>query len=440
MTPLKILVVDDDEAMREVLRARLAGWGCEVDLAASGREGERRAVALRPDLVLTDVVMPDRSGLELLAGLTSGERPPPVVLLTAHGTVEMAVEAMKQGARDFLTKPLDYGRLKEILGEVRGEVAAAPTGAEGGGRLGEMVGASPAMQRLFALIREVAPTDAAVLISGESGTGKELVARTLHALGRRSAGPFVAVNAAAIPSELMESEIFGHERGAFTGAEGVRAGCFELAHGGTLFLDEVAEMPLALQPKLLRVLEDGRLRRVGGSRELSFDVRLLAATNQEPQEAVRRGRLRQDLFYRLNVFAIALPPLRERKGDLGALAEELIRRSNLRYGTRVKGLRAAARERLEGYAWPGNVRELRNAVERAVVRAKEGWIEPAHLPEFLTPGKAPPARIVLPAGATAAEAERELIRQTLEQTGQNKAEAARRLGLDVKTLRRKLRS
>jgi DNA-binding NtrC family response regulator len=295
------------------------------------------------------------------------------------------------------------------------------------------------MQEVFHLIREVGPTDAAVLIAGESGTGKEMVARAIHRTSRRAGEELVAVNAAAIPKDLMESEIFGHEKGAFTGATGVRKGCFELAHGGTLFLDEIAEMPLALQPKLLRVLEDGAVRRLGGSREFRFDVRMLSATNQVPREAVERGRLREDLFYRLNVFSLDLPPLRARVGDLPLLTQHFIEVFNRKHDTRVEGVRDATAAIFEGHAWPGNVRELRNTMERAVVLAKEGWIEPTHLPPILQESVGEPGGGPLPAGATLEEAERHLILRTLDETDNNKAEAARRLGVDVKTIRNKLK-
>ncbi|HEY7679581.1 MAG TPA: sigma-54 dependent transcriptional regulator, partial [Terriglobia bacterium] len=279
------------------------------------------------------------------------------------------------------------------------------------------------------------------LITGESGTGKELAARAIHEQSARAHAPFIAINAAAIPDTLMESEIFGHERGAFTGATGVRQGCFELAHRGTLFLDEIAEMPVALQPKLLRVLEDGRVRRLGGSQEFAFDVRLIAATNRDPQDAVRKGTLREDLYYRLNVFQVVLPALRDRKEDLPSLTQHFIREMNSKHNTAVVALRPEALERLQRYSWPGNVRELRNVLERAVILAKGEWIELSHLPPYLrgivdSQGSAD----ALAVAATAADVERELILKTLQQTGNNKTEAARRLGLDVKTIRNKLKS
>ncbi len=448
-TPLpRILVVDDEEAMRAVMELRLGEWGFEVHTAVDGADAERQVKRIRPDLVISDVIMPDMTGQELMRSLLAGDADCPVLLMTAHGTVEMAVEAMKAGAHDFLTKPLDYERLRATLESARVDLGARRDAKRldarrpDGSGFREFVGDDPSMRQVYELIREVAPTEATVLVTGESGTGKELTARAIRQLSRRAAGPFVAINAAAIPDELVESEIFGHEKGAFTGAARLRRGCFELADGGTLLLDEIAEMPLALQPKLLRVLEDGRVRRIGAPREIEVDARIIAATNRDPRQLVSEGGLREDLFYRLNVFAIELPPLRARRGDLPLLAEHFIEACNERHGTRVEGIDEEALARLAGYDWPGNVRELRNAVERAVVLAKRGPIAARHLPSYLD--ERPPQRggreVVLPVGTTVAEAERALILRTLEETGQNKAEAARRLGVDVKTIRNKLRS
>ena len=440
---LRLLVVDDDEAMREVLRRRLAGFGHLVDLAPDGEAGVRAAAKTDYDAVLTDVVLPDLSGLDLLRSLKSEGHTMPVILITAHATVDLAVEAMKEGARDFLTKPLDFERLEEILATLGG--GGADGGASDGprpdtaGGLEGIVGESPAIRAVFSLIREIAGVDASVLVTGESGTGKELVARALHELGARREGPFVAINSAAIPSELMESEIFGHEKGAFTGATGVRQGCFELAHGGTLFLDEVAEMPVELQPKLLRVLEDGRVRRLGGKKEFQFDTRVVAATNRDPQATIDDGALRKDLYYRLNVFSIELPPLRERGEDLRLLFDHFIAFFGRRHGVETEGVRPEVFDILEGYGWPGNIRELRNVSERAVVLAGDGWIEPEHLPAAIREPGGEDA-VTLTASMTIADAERELILKTLEETDNNKAEAARRLGIDVKTVRNKLKS
>jgi transcriptional regulator with PAS, ATPase and Fis domain len=296
------------------------------------------------------------------------------------------------------------------------------------------------MRDLRRTVELLASSNASAIITGESGTGKEVVARAIHALSARRAKPFVAVNAAAIPEGLIESEVFGHEQGAFTGATRARPGCFEMAEGGTLFLDEIAEMPIALQPKLLRVLEDGRARRLGGSRDVRFDVRVLAATNRSAVQAIRDGRLREDLFYRLSVFELIVPPLRDRVEDIALLAQYFVRELSRKHQMRIDGIGDTARELLAAHAWPGNVRELRNVIERAVIVGRAGWIERRHLPPYLQaihPGVQ--STLTLPAGTTLAEAERRLILQTLERVGDNKAAAARQLGLDVKTIRNKLR-
>ena len=448
---IRVLVVDDEAAMREVLEMRLTEWGHEVHVAATPDEAERMADRLEPDVVLSDVVLPGVSGIELLRRLQAGDPGRPVILITAHGSIDDAVEAMKLGARDFLTKPLDYTKLRLTLEAAsrearqrRASQALDRTLAEGAG-LGPLVGTSAAMQEVYGLIRAVAGSDASVIVTGESGTGKELVARAIHSLSRRAAGAFVPVNLAAVPEGLVESELFGHEKGAFTGAQAVRRGCFELADGGTLFLDEITEMPAMMQPKLLRVLEGAHLRRVGGSQEIGFDVRVIAATNRDPEQAAEQGLLRRDLYYRLNVFAIALPPLRERDGDVPLLVQHLLGELNRKHGASVRGLDGEALSLLLAYPWPGNVRELRNVIERAVILARDSMIAPNHLPPYLRTAPAAPvppasgATVPIPEGATAEQAERILILTAIERAGGNKAEAARRLGLDVKTIRNKLR-
>jgi DNA-binding NtrC family response regulator len=443
----KILVVDDEAAMREVLEMRLQEWGFDVRLAGDGAEGKDFAETYSPDIVISDVVMPEVSGLDLLRSLKAGDPERPIILVTAQASIDVAVEAMKGGAQDFVTKPLDYPKLKAILEsaekdlELRRESRKLVSQLERGAGFGEFVGTSKSMREVYDLITSLSASDASVIITGESGTGKELAARTIHQLSARAKGPFVAINAAAIPENLMESEIFGHEKGAFTGAVGVRAGCFELANRGTLFLDEIAEMPLALQPKLLRVLEDRKVRRLGGSQEFLVDVRVLAATNRDPRNAVENGNLREDLYYRLNVFTVPLPPLRDRKGDIALLAQNFIREFNRKHNAHIEAPRDETIELLKAYSWPGNVRELRNVMERAVILARGEWIEPTHLPAYIVNSKTDTAaKIVLPMGVTAADAEKELILRTLKKTGNNKAEAARQLGLDVKTIRNKLKS
>ena len=443
---LRILVVDDEAAMREVLEMRLGQWGYAVDLAETAAEGLELARSQAPDAVISDVALPDQSGLELVGALREMDSERPVILITAYGTIDAAVEAMKLGALDFLTKPLDYDKLAATLEAAAGEVARR-TGArhledrlDGQAGFMELVGGSKAMLELYETLRVLGQNDASALLTGESGTGKELAARSIHQLSRRVNGPFVAVNSAAIPEGLTESELFGHEKGAFTGAAGRRPGFFEQAHEGTLFLDEISEMPALLQAKLLRVLEDGRVRRVGGGKERQVDVRVLAATNLDPEDAIARRRLRQDLYYRLNVFTVAMPPLRERAEDVSLLVQYFIRRFNDKHGTAVRGASPDVLERLTGFRWPGNVRELRNVVERAVILAREDWIERAHLPPYLRRAVAAAGGITVPAGATAAEAEKILILETLKRLDGNKSRAARELGLDVKTIRSKLKA
>jgi DNA-binding NtrC family response regulator len=446
-TRLAVLVVDDEPALREVLSLRIADWGYDVRTSADVAEAERELDRQQPDLVLCDVRLPGGSGLDLLKRIKRHDERMTVVMITAHADVDKAVEAMKSGAADFLTKPLDYVMLQALLEAAAGELRQRQESRSLDARLqntngtGGLVGQTRSMRELRRMIEVVAGTDASAIITGESGTGKEVVARAVHNMSSRRDKPFIAINAAAIPEGLIESEVFGHEQGAFTGATRARPGCFELANGGTLFLDEIAEMPIALQPKLLRILEEGHARRLGGSKEIPFNVRVIAATNRNAAQAIREGQLREDLFYRLNVFELHLPALRDRVDDVGLLAQHFIRDFSKKHGMDVSGVGEAARQLLEAHAWTGNVRELRNVIERAVIVARTGWIEPRHLPPYiqaLKPGGDP--TVTLPAGTTLAEAERVLIMQTLERVGNNKAEAARQLGLDVKTIRNKLRS
>jgi DNA-binding NtrC family response regulator len=451
--PARILVVDDDPTFRNVLEMRLQSWGYHVKLAADADRARKLAGSWDPDLILSDVVMPEVSGIQLLRLLREDRPDRPVILLTAHGSVEMAVDAMKIGAVDFLTKPLNHKNLKAVLTEVlESPDSLAPVAAsDGNGEhpgfertddgFGPFIATSDAMDEFFEMLRAVADSDASVMITGESGTGKELAARTIHELSTRSDGPFVAVNTAAIPSELMESELFGHEKGAFTGATRQREGCFELAAEGTLFLDEIGEMPMALQPKLLRVLDGSAFRRIGGKEEFTFNTRVLAATNRNPREAVEEGTLREDLFFRLNVLTLRLPPLRERRGDVALLARHFAAVLSEKHGGEGRRLTDEALELLDQYPWPGNVRELRNVVERAVILAREGEIQANHLPAYIRePGRATEGTYRFPPDATAEEAEKELILQTLDATGNNKSETARRLGVSVRTIRNKLKS
>jgi DNA-binding NtrC family response regulator len=442
---LLVLVVDDDPTLREALTMRVRSWGYDVCAAEDRASAEELLDEKDPDMVVADVILPDATELELLNRLQEDDAHRPVILVTAHGSIDLAVEAMKKGARDFLTKPIDAEKLETLLEsaaeelELREGIRKLEARIEASS-LGSMVGESDAAEEIFDTIKLLAANDASALITGESGTGKEIVARTIHELSDRADGDFVAVNTAAIPEGLIESELFGHEKGAFTGASRSRAGCFELADGGTLLLDEIAEMPVDLQPKLLRIIEDGSVRPLGADREVTFDVRVLASTNQAPEDAVEEGRLREDLLYRLNVFQIEVPPLRARRSDIPLLAHHFVHVFNDKHGLSVEGLRQEAQELLGAYDWPGNVRELRNVVERAVIVAGEGLVGAEDLPPYVRePEEGERPELVLPLDITAREAEKRLILKTLEETGGNKAEAARRLDLDPKTIRNKLK-
>jgi DNA-binding NtrC family response regulator len=419
-------------------------------------EGWEKAVAWNPAIVVTDLKMPRMDGIGLLTKLSeegSGlSASVAVVVLTAMGSIEQAVDAMKLGAYDFLQKPVDATRLRTILAnaarqrETEIELEVARRRLRESGVLGGLVGGSKVMREIFSLIEQIAPSNVSVLITGESGTGKELVARTLHNLSPRKTQPFVAVNCAAIPETLIESEIFGHEKGAFTGALERRAGCFELASGGTLLLDELAEMPLGTQAKLLRVLEERKLRRLGSRVEQDIDVRVLAATNHDPDRAVNQGQLRPDLYYRLNVFHIPMPPLREHREDIPAMAESMVNEMNAKHGRRIAGVAPSMIDRMMIYDWPGNARELRNTIERAVILCTDGTpLDAGHLPPGFgsstsaTSAAADASLIPVRVGSTVDEAERLLILRTLEATGGNKTRAAEILGVSLKTLHNKLK-
>ena len=368
------------------------------------------------------------------------------MLITAQGSVDTAVSAMKEGAYDYLTKPVDPQRLRMLLGHVA-ERQGALQDVEGlraqlrdHGKFGQMVGNAPALRAVYQVIEQAAPTAATILVSGESGTGKELVAKTIHQLSDRSRHPFVGINCAAIPESLLENELFGHERGAFTGAVDRRAGCFELAHTGTLFLDEIAEVSPAIQAKLLRVLQERTVRRLGAQREQPVDVRLIAATNIDPAKAVQDGRLRQDLYYRINVIGIRVPPLRDRREDIPLLVHAFIEEFNARNGKSVQATSPEAMRLFQRYHWPGNIRELRNVVERAVILSRGSLIEPENLPSDLSKPPVPePGTAGLTPGMTVDEAERKLIELTLAHTRDNKTRAAEILGVTVKTLHNKLK-
>jgi len=444
-TSQRVLVVDD-EPSRKGLRELLAKWGYLVDEAADGRAALEKARTFLPSVVVSDLVMPGLDGLGLLRALQDELPFASVIILTGHGSVETAVAALKEGAYDYLTKPLDVPRLRILIqqaldkAQTTREVTLLRRTLKEVWGYGQLVGASPIMREVFGLLELAAPTSAPVLLSGESGTGKELAARTLHELSPRHRDPFVPVNCAAIPETLLESEIFGHEKGAFTGALERRVGCFELAHGGTIFLDEVAEMTPSTQAKFLRILQDGTLRRLGGKTEVAVDVRVVAATNKDPEKAIRDGALREDLYYRLNVFSISLPPLRERREDIPLLIRAFLDEFDTKYDKRVKAVDEIVLEILRRHPWPGNVRELRNVIERAVIACAADVIAPAHLPAGLSnvADEGPADLIRLPVGTSLADVEREVILKTLAAVDRNKTRAAELLGISVKTLYNKL--
>ena len=446
----RVLIVEDEDGARAGLAAVVESWGYRASTARDGQEALEKLAALTPAVVITDLRMPRLDGLGLLRRLAEDPDRPPSIVLTAHGDEAALEEALGLGAFWFLEKPLRPQMLRVLVDRAvalhrgRRKSQALELDLMRAGKLGVLVGESPAVQEVFRLIQLVAPSKAGVLITGESGTGKELVARTIHQLSPRCDRPFVAINCSAIPETLMESEIFGHERGAFTGAVERRAGCFELAQDGTLLLDEIGEMPAATQAKLLRVLEDSRVRRLGSKAEIEVDVRVLAATNKNPEEAVSKGELRNDLYYRLNVFHLHLPPLRERLEDLPRLTEALLADLNLKHQRRVARAAPAVLERLHNYSWPGNVRELRNILERALVVAPGEQIETAHLPpDFglskLAVGVSPDGGLHIPVGTTVAEAEKQLILKTLAAHNNNKTRAAEVLGISLKTMHNKLK-
>ncbi len=452
--PTRVLIVDDEENQRTGLASMIASWGFTAETAADGQEALEKLSTFPAQVMVTDLMMPRMDGFELLRRLAAQGGGPPAIVVTAFGNIETAIATIHDlGAFWFLEKPIEPRALRVLLERAASQRRLAEEAERlqrqlsYQGVLGDLTGRSPAMQQVFSMIRQVAPSKAAVLITGESGTGKELVARAVHALSPRNTGPFVAINCAAMPETLMESELFGHEKGAFTGALERRAGCFELAQNGTLLLDEIGDMPIATQAKLLRVLEDSRVRRLGGKSETVVDVRVIASTNKVLEEALKKGELREDLYYRLNVIHIALPPLRERLEDLPLMAEALLRELNKKHGCKVVDVAPDVMELFQRYHWPGNVRELRNVLERAVILAGEGTIGREHLPwNFNAPVETPapadgddPATVRLRLGTTIGEAEKVLIQRTLQYTKNNKTRAAEILGISLKTLHNKLK-
>jgi len=453
MTPAaRILVVDDEANERQGLAELLGAWGYEVEAASDGVEALEKMALSLPHAVLTDVRMPRMDGLRLLERVRQRWGALPVLVLTGQGSKESVIECLRLRASDYIEKPVRSDELRQRLGDlVRDLPRASEPSAAVPDDLAAFVGTSNAAQQIRHLIEQVAPTTASVLITGESGTGKEVVARRIHGLSPRRDRTFLAINCSAIPESLMESEIFGHEKGAFTGAQERRAGCFELAEGGTLLLDEIGEMPMATQAKLLRVLEDRHLRRLGSRQEIAVNVRVLAATNRPPAEAVAAGQLRSDLYYRLNVFHLHLPPLREHLEDLPALCAALLQQLNQRHGRSVEQIAPEVLRGFGAHRWPGNVRELRNTLERALILARGPRIESADLASDFgsaaVDGRAGGAAaaaedadsIRVPVGATVDEAERLLILKTLAKENNNKTRAAERLGISLKTLQNKLK-
>lgn len=448
MSPPRVLVVDDDHALSATLARGLRKRGFDVHAETSGPRAVEAIEAGDFDAVITDLSMSPMDGLELCARARELRPDLPVVVLTAFGSMEAAVKALRIGAYDFLSKPVDLDTAEHALARavearrLRGELRRLRAREASRGSFGELVGESPAMQRLFDAIGRVADSSATVLVTGETGVGKELVARALHQHGPRPAGRFVAVNCAALPAALLESELFGHAKGAFTDARGARGGLFLEADGGTLFLDEVGEMPLEMQAKLLRALQERRVRPVGSDREVPFDARIVAATNKDLLDAVERGAFREDLYFRLAVIELEVPPLRSRGGDVLLIAHRLLARASARAEKDVRGIDPEAARLLVRYRWPGNVRELGSAIERAVAMARFDQITPDDLPprvrDFV------PSRDVLVAGddpdslVPLEEVERRYILRVLDAVGGRRGQAAKILGLDRKTLYRKL--
>jgi len=452
----RILIIDDERSIREVFSLLLTERGHQVESAGDGRSGLDKALSFGPDIVLLDMNLPDIPGLEVLAGLRALQPGPDIVIITAFGTIRNAVEATKLGAYAYLEKPVDneellltISRILEIR-SLRRQVETLRSELSSRYRFSNIVGTSSRMNSVFQLMEKISGVDGTVLVTGESGTGKELVARAIHFAGPRSDGPFVVVNCGAVPRDLIESEFFGHVKGAFTDARADKTGTFELADGGTIFLDEVGELSQEAQVKLLRALGEREITRVGGTKTVPVDVRVIAATNKDLEEEVRTGNFREDLYFRLAVLSLRLPPLRERAEDIPLLAEHFVRRFAAELGKSVQGFTPGATARLAGYSWPGNVRELENVVYEALVMADGDWVDEAALPARLRAGAVPgtasggppaaPSSLKEAALRAAERTEKELILEALRQAGGNRTRAARILGVSRKTLFNKMTS
>jgi DNA-binding NtrC family response regulator len=440
----RILVADDDFAARAACCELINLWGFQAKEAEDGEKALELVKSYEPHVLLLDLKMPRKDGLSVLAELREQEAQIVTIVISGEGDIPEAVKAIKLGAYDYLRKPVDPNHLRNLLGNlsehlsIREENAQLRRRLAEAGELGSLIGRSRAMRRVVTLVEQLAPSSSSVVITGESGSGKEVVARTIHELSPRSKGLYVAINCAAIAESLMESELFGHERGAFTGADRRRMGCFEMAHGGTLLLDEITEMRVELQAKLLRVVEERSLRRVGGTEKVAVDVRVLASSNRSLAQAVRDGKLREDLYYRLNVFEIEVPPLRARGEDLVALADYFLRQFAQHNGKTLLGFDHDCLAALKACAWPGNVRQLRNVIERAAVVSRGPLVSPADLPPEFKQGRAVDAVLQIRVGTSLEEVERDLIYKTLEFADGNKARAADILGISLKTLYNKL--
>src|SRR5947199_8117557 len=444
MSKARILIVDDEESTRELFAELLQRWGYDVDQTADGHAALKIAAEMHPDVIISDLVMPKLDGLALVRALREEQPDTPVVIITGKGTIDAAVEAVREGVFDFVEKPLDPARLRVILQRALEKKETLHEMQVLRRRLGQvdagvgLVGSSPPMRRAMELVEKVAPSKASVVITGQSGTGKEMVARAIHQLSPRRDKPFIAINCSAIPATLIESEMFGHERGAFTGADQRRLGAWELADGGTLFLDEIGEIPIELQAKFLRVIEEERLRRLGGKSEITVDVRVISATNRDLKEEIKSQRFREDLYFRLNVFHINLAPLKERRDDIPVLVQHFIDKFSREGGKKLQGISPQALKVISDYAWPGNIRELRNTLERAVILCGTGLIEPEHLPSELAAGGGESAYLKLPYGLPLREVEKEYILATLTRLANNKARTSQALAISEKTLYNKL--